>query len=271
LWWLPLRIDAVRGHRLRPRPMLHGGSGPRLRAWRHDVSGRAGAGDAAVPPGFARRHEHDDVRQGVQSGRRLRGGRALEWLLLGECHRFGDDGEDELHHVRADVWRTAALRLLLRSDHRGRRLEHHSTGYWSRRLFQRQVHVRRTVAEERSPPGCPGWEHSALRELLADDVQHARIGWAHLASSSVTKESKMHVAAALPTLLGLSQEVWTSVPERAEPWFADHGCLGRATARRSFAHAIREVVLPGMAHVGVDPAGAARWAERHLPPPGQID
>src|SRR5205823_1983280 len=62
---------------------------------------------------------------------------------------------------------------------------------------------------------------AATRELLSDDVQHARIGWTHLASSNVTKKGKLHVASALPTLLRLSHEAWTSVPERAEPWFAD--------------------------------------------------
>ena len=40
-----------------------------------------------------------------------------------------------------------------------------------------------------------------LHELLQDDVEHARIGWAHLASSAVGAEARRHVGLALPALL----------------------------------------------------------------------
>jgi hypothetical protein len=103
---------------------------------------------------------------------------------------------------------------------------------------------------------------AALRQLLSDDVKHARIGWAFLASSSATIDAKRHVAAALPTLLRLSHYAWTDVPERTEPWFADHGCLGQSVARGAFEQAVRDVVLPGMASVGVDPTPGASWFEQ---------
>jgi len=102
---------------------------------------------------------------------------------------------------------------------------------------------------------------AALRELLADDVRHARLGWMHLASPLVGAADKRLVSAALPTLLGLSHESWTSVAPRHEPWFTEHGCPGAAVAERAFEDALRELVVPGMAHVGVDPAPASRWVQ----------
>jgi hypothetical protein len=100
---------------------------------------------------------------------------------------------------------------------------------------------------------------AALRELLADDVEHARIGWAHLASASITLNERAHVARALPTLLDVSRALWTDVPERPEPWFTEHGCAGRDVASAAFDAAVRTIVLPGMAHVGVGTEPAAAW------------
>jgi hypothetical protein len=108
---------------------------------------------------------------------------------------------------------------------------------------------------------------TALRQLLSDDVQHARIGWMHLASPAVTSADKRLVALALPTLLNLSREAWTNVPVRAEPWFVEHGCPGLDVAEQAFHDAVRELVLPGMTHVGIDVAPATRWL---APPPSPI-
>jgi hypothetical protein len=105
---------------------------------------------------------------------------------------------------------------------------------------------------------------AVLRELLADDVQHARIGWAHLASPSVDTGAKRHVSSALPTLLRLSYEVWANVSDHREHWFTDHGCPGRAVARASFELAVPEVILPGMAAVGIDPGPGERWFSENV-------
>jgi hypothetical protein len=107
---------------------------------------------------------------------------------------------------------------------------------------------------------------TALRQLLSDDVQHARIGWLHLASPAVTSEDKRVVALALPTLLKLSREAWTNVPARAEPWFVEHGCPGVAVAEQAFHDAVEELVLPGMTRVGIDIAPATRWVAGTLSP-----
>jgi hypothetical protein len=99
----------------------------------------------------------------------------------------------------------------------------------------------------------------ALRQLLSDDVEHARLGWAYLASSQVTPSDRLHVAHALPTLLRLARAAWTDVPERAESWFVEHGCAGREVARAAFEDGVKDVVLPGLSHVGVSPEHGEAW------------
>jgi len=112
---------------------------------------------------------------------------------------------------------------------------------------------------------CSGKLASAvLRELLADDIEHARIGWTYLASGNVDPEAKRHVSSALPTLFRLSHAVWENVSDHREPWFADHGCPGRALSRTSFELALPEVILPGMAAVGVDPGPGERWFSENV-------
>jgi len=108
----------------------------------------------------------------------------------------------------------------------------------------------------------PGLARETLRQLLSDDVEHARLGWAHLASASVSGTDRQHVARALPALLRVSAGLWTDVPERSEPWFGEHGCAGRAVARAAFESAAREIVLPGMAHVGVSPEYGTAWLSK---------
>lgn len=100
---------------------------------------------------------------------------------------------------------------------------------------------------------------AATRELLADDIDHARIGWAHLSSSAVSATDRAHVAAALPTLLRITHASWCGIAERPEAFFAEHGCPGRSVAKRSFFAAVEGVILPGMTHVGIDPTAGDRW------------
>ena len=65
----------------------------------------------------------------------------------------------------------------------------------------------------------------ATRQLLEDDLNHARIGWAHLASARVTANQKRHVSAALPTLLRLGRDCWLNEP-RADFDDPAHAVLG---------------------------------------------
>lgn len=105
---------------------------------------------------------------------------------------------------------------------------------------------------------------AATRELLQDDLKHARIGWAHLGSRFVDADAKAHVARALPTLLRLGKEGWLDEP-RAPIDSPAHGVLGNARFPALFAAAVSELILPGFEHVGVDTRAARSFLEpRHF-------
>lgn len=105
---------------------------------------------------------------------------------------------------------------------------------------------------------------AALRELLADDVDHARIGWAHLASSMVTTEVRSKIAGWLPRLLEASMLPWLAgagAPDYAG--FPAHGVPSSATTRDVVTSTTRDVVLVGFEKLGVDTTTARAWLREH--------
>ena len=98
----------------------------------------------------------------------------------------------------------------------------------------------------------------ATQQLLRDDLNHARIGWAHLASLYVDRAAKIHVGRALPTLLRLGRDAWLSEP-RADFDDPAHGVLGNARFPALMRAALSELVLPGFDHVGVDTRAGREW------------
>lgn len=106
---------------------------------------------------------------------------------------------------------------------------------------------------------------AALRELLADDVDHARIGWAHLASTAVTPEVRAQIAGWLPRLLEASMLPWLNgagAPDYAG--YPAHGVPSSATTREVVESTTREVVLVGFAQLGVDTSPAHAWMQAHV-------
>jgi hypothetical protein len=90
-----------------------------------------------------------------------------------------------------------------------------------------------------------------IHTLLCDDVVHARIGWAHLASVRRSTELRRHVTAALPTLLRLARAAWLGPATERDFDCPEHGCLGRHRHPAIVEAAIQELILPGFAHLGV--------------------
>lgn len=105
-------------------------------------------------------------------------------------------------------------------------------------------------------------ESPVLREIhrqhLADEVQHARVGWAYVAT--LTAEERAAIATELPHLLELQLGAWTGrIDELPIAGIAGHGYPPRAELLDAVHGAIRELVLPGFDHVGVDSAPARAW------------
>lgn len=116
-------------------------------------------------------------------------------------------------------------------------------------------------ARETRPP----WLHATLRRHLADEIVHARVGWAHLASSRVRDAERHAIAEWLPRLFAANLHAWrTFDPRWPSEGFPEHGLPSHADTRRWIDDALRDLVLPGFDELGVDTTNARAWlaAER---------
>jgi hypothetical protein len=104
---------------------------------------------------------------------------------------------------------------------------------------------------------------AALRELLADEVHHARLGWAYLA---VPHHGGLHAAAIaewLPRLLEDMYAYWGALAGGPTPAAAlAHGCLPRERVDELVTIAFEDIALPGFAHVGIDTRAAADYLSK---------
>jgi hypothetical protein len=102
---------------------------------------------------------------------------------------------------------------------------------------------------------------SVMREILRDEVRHARIGWAYLAEIERDGAQGL-VGAYLPAILAgtARDELFDEREEPAEVRaLIGVGQLPRALRRELFAETLREVVFPGLARFGIDPAAGEHW------------
>jgi hypothetical protein len=97
---------------------------------------------------------------------------------------------------------------------------------------------------------------AALRELMREEVDHARIGWAHLACSEVSDAERAGVGRALPRLIAETRRIWSSDNPSEVP--SGHGCLSKGEIERVLDEALADLIVPGFTHLGVsvDPRGA---------------
>ena len=98
---------------------------------------------------------------------------------------------------------------------------------------------------------------------LADEVRHARIGWAHIATLS--REERSALATWLPELLRAQLHEWESrIGELPEHGVPGHGYPPRAVLVATVRAAVRELVLPGFDYVEIDTAAARAWFAAHV-------
>jgi hypothetical protein len=100
--------------------------------------------------------------------------------------------------------------------------------------------------------------HAALRELLTDEVNHARLGWAHLARLDDARRDEVgtHLLASVKRVFN----VWDYRNQYpTSPALTDHGCPPIEIVRAAILSGVRDLALPGFAHVGVPVQAAADW------------
>jgi hypothetical protein len=89
-------------------------------------------------------------------------------------------------------------------------------------------------------------------EHFGDEIEHARVGWAHLASSAVDGSTRAAIAKWVPRLLRANRTLWRErIGELPEHGVPRHAYPPRADLLESVDRAIREVVVPGFVHLGI--------------------
>jgi hypothetical protein len=103
-----------------------------------------------------------------------------------------------------------------------------------------------------------------LRELAADEVGHGRLGWAHLASEHARGETAF-LGPFVPAMLegNAAPDLFLVAPaDRENAALLEHGVVPHALKREVFVRTLEDVVFPGLAAFGVDPAPARAWLAR---------
>ena len=104
----------------------------------------------------------------------------------------------------------------------------------------------------------------AVRTILADEVQHSRLGWRFLATHPLDDAQRAWLADYLPDMLRgtIRDDLFAPAPIVGdEATMAKYGTLPIEGRRQSFLDGMREVVLPGLAQLGVDVAPAERFLD----------
>lgn len=98
---------------------------------------------------------------------------------------------------------------------------------------------------------------TALRELLTDEVMHARMGWAYLGAPELGGKHRVAIAEWLPTLLDSMFDYWSALGSSPTPAATlAHGCLPLERLEELIFIAFEDLALPGFAHVGIDTRAA---------------
>jgi hypothetical protein len=93
---------------------------------------------------------------------------------------------------------------------------------------------------------------AALRELLSDEIDHARMGWAHV--STLDTQQRKVLSHWLIPLAQANVRMWRETPRDypTSEHLVEHGALSREMIDRALSTALRELVAPGFRELGVD-------------------
>lgn len=110
---------------------------------------------------------------------------------------------------------------------------------------------------------------AALRELLSDEIDHARIGWLHLAS--VPADVRAAVGRWLMPLARANLKTWRETlrpsgsSQRSAEALAAHGVPPADVIEAALVGALRDLIVPGFARVGVATGATEAWLAAGAP------
>lgn len=103
---------------------------------------------------------------------------------------------------------------------------------------------------------------AAISELLSDEIDHGRIGWAHL--SELTPEERKRIEPWILPLAYLNLREW----QRETPYdpshnaiFSDHGEPPTAVLHAALVDALRTLIVPGLEALGMDTKPLVAWLD----------
>jgi hypothetical protein len=108
---------------------------------------------------------------------------------------------------------------------------------------------------------------AALQTVLADEIDHARAGWAHLATPFVTDSMRKEISAGwLPRLLNakLREFLDDDSPFRGDQ-YPQLGILTRAVRSDLIKTSLVDVIFPGFDRAGIDSTKAREWTKTAFP------
>lgn len=98
---------------------------------------------------------------------------------------------------------------------------------------------------------------AALRELLSDEIDHARVGWAFLHTCDAA--TRAVVQDWLLPLAVCNLREWRAVRLAEDERLARHGIPPAGEVELALDRALSELIVPGLAHVGLDPRPLEAW------------
>ena len=104
----------------------------------------------------------------------------------------------------------------------------------------------------------------AVRTILADEVQHSRLGWRCLTAHPPSDAQREWLGTYLPSMLAGTVRSDLFEAQRVigdEATMQRYGTLPLAGRREAFLTGMREVLLPGLAGFGIEVAAGARFLD----------
>lgn len=104
---------------------------------------------------------------------------------------------------------------------------------------------------------------AALSELLRDEIDHARIGWAFISTLSPALRTRLSAWLAPLTAANLRQ--WLAATQYCNHNLEAHGVPHADAVREQLFEVVREVLVPGFLHMKLDTRALERWVTQGMP------
>lgn len=104
---------------------------------------------------------------------------------------------------------------------------------------------------------------AGLNELLRDEIDHSRLGWAYVSTLSPALRARMSDWLVPLTLQNLRE--WQTSAASHEGAITEHGVPSADAVREALADVVRGVIVPGFATNGLDVRALERWVRAGMP------